>query len=346
MVEQSNPDQISNESQLDDLLGSPQSELVHLMRQLDGDLIVLGIAGKMGVSLGQLAVEAIRQSGVSRTVYGVARFSDNTQRDKLAAMGIETIRCDLLDRADVATLPTAKNVIFMAGLKFGTSTSPAMTWAANTLIPANVAEHYRDSRIVAFSTGCVYPLVRRDDACNEDVPPAPIGEYAQSCLGRERVFQYSSEAFRTKTCLVRLNYSIDLRYGVLYDIGEKVWRGEPVNNGVKAFNVIWQGDANHQALLCLNQCSIPANILNVTGPETLLTEDVARRFGQLMNKPVAFSTTPSERSYLNDSERARDLFGPPTVSADQLIRWQADWIMRGGRSLNKPTHFEVSDGDY
>ena len=216
----------------------------------------------------------------------------------------------------------------------------------NTLVPANVANHFRSSRIVAFSTGCVYPLVRADGAPNETVEPKPIGEYAQSCLGRERVFEYHSETYGTPVCLFRLNYAIDLRYGVLCDIATRVWREEPVNNGVGTFNVIWQGDANHQALLCLNHCATPSNVMNVTGPETLDTEAVARQFGELMGKPVRFATTPGELSYLSDSSKARNLFGPPSVTADQLICWQAHWIMTGGRLLNKPTHFEVSNGDF
>ena len=340
------PDLVENENQLNALLARPADALVDFMRSLEGDLMILGIAGKMGVSLGRLAVEAIREAGVEKTVYGVARYSNPESREQLESIGVKPIRCDLLDRAAIATLPQVKNVVYMAGRKFGTTGAKSLTWAMNTLMPANVGEHFRSSNIVAFSTGCVYPMVRSGDAPNETVDPVPIGEYAQSCLGRERAFEYYSETYGMPVCLYRLNYAIDLRYGVLYDIAERIWRDEPVNNSVGFFNMIWQGDANHQALMCLGQCTSPANILNVTGPETLGTEVVARQIGELMDKPVRFATTSGERSYLNDSTRATELFGRPSVTAEQLIRWQAHWIMIGGRSLGKPTHFEVSDGDY
>lgn len=340
------PDRIESETQLDELLAFPSEQLIELMSTIDGDLTILGVAGKMGVSLAHLAVNAIKQAGVRKTVYGVARFSSPNSRRQLDSLGVETVACDLLDRTAVGSLPKTKNVVFMAGRKFGTSGSQALTWAMNTMVPANVVEHYRKSMIVAFSTGCVYPLVRIDDAPNESVPPEPIGEYAQSCLGRERVFQYASETYGTPVCLLRLNYAVDLRYGVILDIAQNIWNDQPVNHGVEAFNVIWQGDANHQALMCLDQCSSPANIINVTGPETLRTEDVARQLGKLLNKPVRFSSKPSELSYLNDSRKATRLFGPPSVTAEQLIQWQAGWIEAGGRLLGKPTHFEVVDGGY
>ncbi|WP_417731298.1 NAD-dependent epimerase/dehydratase family protein [Rosistilla oblonga] len=340
------PDLIESEAQLDAMLALPDDRLIDFMRQLEGDLIILGIAGKMGVSLGQLAVAAIEKAGVEKNVYGVARFSDADARGRLEAAGVRTIQCDLLDRTAVAKLPQSPNVLFMAGRKFGTGGEEPLTWAMNTLVPANVADHFRDSRIVAFSTGCVYPLARVDSQPDETTPPDPIGEYAQSCLGRERMFEYGSNRWGAPVCLYRLNYSIDLRYGVLHDIATKIWNGQPVDNSAEAFNVIWQGDANRQALLCLGHCSSPASILNVTGPETLETEAVARQFGELLEKPVQFTSTPGDGCYLSDSSRATKLFGSPSVTADQLIRWQAHWIKTGGRSLGKPTHFEISDGAY
>ncbi len=340
------PDLIETESQLDTMLAEPTDALVEFMRTLDGDLIILGIAGKMGVSLGQLAVAAIKKAGVQKSTYGVARFSDPDARDRLESVGVKTIKCDLLDRAAVPELPKARNVLFMAGRKFGTGGDEASTWAMNTMVPANVADHFRDSNIVAFSTGCVYPLARACSPPDESTPPAPVGEYAQSCLGRERMFEYASNSWGTSVCLYRLNYAIDLRYGVLHDIATKIWHDQPVDNSARAFNVLWQGDANHQALMCLGHCTSPANTINVTGPETLDTEDVARQLGELLNKPVRFTTTPSDASYLSDSSKAEKLFGLPSVTADQLIRWQAHWTKIGGRSLGKPTHFEVSDGAY
>lgn len=340
------PDGIETETQLDKLLAQPSDALVELMRRLDGDLIILGIAGKMGVSLGELAVSAIEKAGVQKNVCGVARFSDPDARRRLESVGVQTIQCDLLDRAAVASLPKVPNVLFMAGRKFGTGGDEPLTWAMNTMAPANVADYFRASKIVAFSTGCVYPLASVDSQPNENTPPAPIGEYAQSCLGRERMFEYGSNTWGTPVCLYRLNYAIDLRYGVLHDIAAKIWNDQPVDNSVRAFNVLWQGDANHQALMCLERCGSPASILNVTGPETLYTEDVARQFGELLDKPVRFTSSPSDTSYLSDSSQATKLFGAPSVTADQLIRWQAHWIRTGGRSLGKPTHFEVNDGAY
>lgn len=339
-------DRIETETQLDARLSQPSNELVAFMGRLEGDVMILGIAGKMGVSLGQLAVAAIEKAGAKKSVYGVARFSDAEARQRLEFAGVRTIQCDLLDRTSVSSLPKAANVLFMAGRKFGTGGDASLTWAMNTMVPANVADHFRDSRIVAFSTGCVYPLTAVDCQPTENTLPAPIGEYAQSCLGRERMFEYASNTWGTPVCLYRLNYAVDLRYGVLHDIAEKIWHGEAVDNSVRAFNVIWQGDANQQALMCLEHCNSPARVLNVTGPETLYTEDVARRIGELLDKPVHFSTTPVDASYLSDSSRATELFGRPRVSAEQLIRWQAHWIKVGGRSLGKPTHFEVNDGEY
>lgn len=346
MVETDLPNVVESESQLDALLARPNDALIDFMRTLEGDIMILGIAGKMGVSLGHLAVEAIRAAGLQKSVYGVARFSNVDSREKLESVGVKTIQCDLMDRRAVDLLPQVPNVLYMAGRKFGTEGDKSLTWAMNTLMPANVAEHYRSSRIVAFSTGCVYPLTSIDCAPNEAVEPAPIGEYAQSCLGRERAFEYFCNRYGTPLCLYRLNYAIDLRYGVLYDIAERIWNDEPVNNSVGYFNAIWQGDANHAALMCLGQCTSPATVLNVTRPEVLNTEAVAHQIGELMGKPVRFSTTAGELCYLSDATRAIELFGEPSVGADRLIRWQAHWVKSGGRALGKPTHFEVTDGTY
>lgn len=347
-LQQASPltDLIESESQLVTMLAQPSDALVEYMAELDGDIVILGIAGKMGVSLGQLARAAIEKAGVRKSVYGVARFSDPKARDHLESAGVKTVKCDLLDRIEIAKLPKIPNVLFMAGRKFGTGGDEPLTWAMNTLVPANVADHFRDSNIVAFSTGCVYPLARVTSPPVESTPVAPIGEYAQSCLGRERIFEYASDVWKTPVCLYRLNYAIDLRYGVLHDIATKIWHDQPVDNSVRAFNVIWQGDANDHALRCLAHCTSPANILNVTGPETLDTESVAFQLGELLNKPVRFTTKPSELSYLSDSSKTQKLFGVPRITAEQLIRWQAHWVKIEGRSLGKPTHFEISDGAY
>ena len=341
------PERIAGTEELEQLLSVPSAELIEMMKRLNGDIMILGIAGKMGVTMGRLAVNAIRAAGVNRKVFGVARFSRPEDREKLQAAGIETIACDLLDQEAVRKLPQVENIIFMAGRKFGTDGSEDQTWAMNVLAPAYAAEHFRASRIVAFSTGCVYPLVGVGSCgCTEEVVPLPVGEYAQSCLGRERIFQYCSNRFGTKLLLFRLNYSVDLRYGVLHDIARSIWEGRPVDNTVGYFNVIWQGDANANALRALELADSPAAILNVTGPETASVEKTALLLGRLMNREVTFKGTPGDRCYLNDSAKMCRCFGYPSVSLDQMIRWQADWIVNGGVSIGKPTHFEVNNGKF
>ena len=341
------PERIANVEELEELLTVPSSELIALMKRLSGDIMILGIAGKMGVTLGRLAVNAIRAAGVKKKVFGVARFSNPEDRTKLESWGIETIACDLLDQMSVNQLPQVKNIIFMVGRKFGTEGSEAQTWAMNVLTPAYTSEHFRDSRIVAFSTGCVYPLVGVESCgCTEEILPIPVGEYSQSCLGRERIFQYFSARNGTPVLLFRLNYSIDLRYGVLHDIARNIWEGKPVDNTVGYYNVIWQGDANANALRALELADSPAAILNVTGPEIASVEKTALLLGRLMKKEVFFKGTPGDLCYLNNSARMCSCFGYPSVSLDQMIHWQADWIANGGISIGKPTHFEVNNGKY
>jgi len=336
-----------NEAALDEALSRPSAATIELMSRLKGDILVLGVAGKMGLTLARMAVRAAQEAGVKKRVVGVARFSDADARNQLEACGVETIQCDLLDRHAVMALPRLQNAIFMAGRKFGTGGSEDVTWAMNTLVPANVCEHLPESRIVAFSTGCVYPLVTATSGgCDESVPPVPVGEYAQSCLGRERVFEYYSRKNGTPVCLYRLNYAIDMRYGVLHDIGAAIIEGRPVDASVGVFNMIWQGDANNRALLCLDHCASPAAIMNITGTDILSTRDVAETLGRLLDKPVTFQGQDRGVAYLNNAARAARLFGPSTVSNDDLIQWQADWLLHGGRSLGKPTHFEVNNGKF
>lgn len=338
---------LATEGELNAFLAKPYPKLVEMMRVLDGDLIVLGATGKMGLSLAALAVNAVRMSGVARTVYGVSRFTEASAWRALEACGVVPLRADLLDPADVATLPRSENVVLMAGRKFGTSDQKALTWATNTVLPSIVCEHFKDSRIVAFSTGCVYPLVTRaQGGCTESDAPAPVGEYAQSCLGRERVLEYFSGKHATPMCLLRLNYSLDLRYGVLHDIADRIWQGRPVDRSVAFFNGIWQGDANNQALLSLMRCESPAALLNLTGPETVPVVEVAEALAGLMGKTVTFSGTPGEVAYLNDASKSHKLFGTPRVPFEEVLQWTATWICGGGRSYGKPTHFEVVDGQY
>lgn len=341
------PEVLRTEEDLDALMARPSAELVTWMQRLEGDLVILGIAGKMGLSLGALAVNASRAAGVARAVYGVSRFSDHAAVASLERSGVIPVRCDLLDRTALQALPAAPNVVFMAGRKFGTAGEEALTWAMNTVVPAHVCERFAGSRIVAFSTGCVYPLVAADGpGCVEEDRPDPVGEYAQSCLGRERTFEYFSRRNGTPVCLLRLNYALDLRYGVIHDLARTIWEGRPVNRTVGRFNAIWQGDANTQALLALDQCASPPTILNLTGPETLSVAEVAETLGCLLGKPVAYGGEPGPTAYLNDAARSHRLFGPPRVPVARVVEWTAEWTKQGGRSLGKPTHFEVADGKY
>lgn len=334
-------------AKLEEALALPPPELVEMMKRLDGDIMILGIAGKMGVSMGELAVRAIREAGVEKAVCGVSRFSRPETRTRLEERGVKTFVCDLLDPEQVKRLPQAKNIIFLAGRKFGTEGSEALTWAMNVLAPAYAAEHFPASRIVAFSTGCVYPLRSvKQGGCTEEDAPEPVGEYAQSCLGRERVFQYCTQKTGAQLLLFRLNYAVDLRYGVLHDIGRAVWEGREVDNAVGHFNVIWQGDANSNALRALELADNPCRILNVTGPETASVEQVALQMGRLMGREVRFRTTPGGLNYLNNSGLMCRLFGCPRLTLDEMVRLQAEWIASGGASIGKPTHFEVSDGRF
>lgn len=340
-------DRIASLEELDDLLSTPSPALIEFFSRLEGDIIILGIAGKIGMTVGRLAVRAAAAAGKQRRVIGVARFSNPENRRQLEAQGLETIACDLLSPEAVRQLPQVPNVIFMAGRKFGTDGEEDQTWAMNTLPAAYVGEHFRQSRIVAFSTGCVYPLVPMESCgCTEEVPPSPVGEYSQSCLGRERLFQYCARTYGAKVLLFRLNYAIDLRYGVLHDIARAIYEGRPVDNTVGYYNCIWQGDVAEAALRALELAGTDCPALNVTGPEIASTEQTARLFGALMGREVTFKGTPGNLGYLNNAARMFRLFGYPRVSLEQMIRWQANWILDGGISIGKPTHFEVNNGKF
>lgn len=341
------PDRFRDEEHLEEVMSQPSPALVERMKSLDGDLIVLGIGGKMGVTLGRQAVRAIREAGVKKKVIGVSRFSDESARKKLEAVGLETISCDLLDRAAVSDLPRCANVLYMAGRKFGTSGDSALTWAMNTLVPSNVAEHFTKSRIVVFSTGNVYPLTPVvSGGATEATPVAPVGEYAQSALGREKIFSYHAARHGTPLAIFRLNYAIDMRYGVLYEIGKQVWNEQPVDVTMGHANVIWQGDANTQALLALGHCETPPNILNVTGPETLSVRWAAQNLGRLLGKEAKIVGKEAEYALLSNSAKATKLLGYPRVSLLTMLEWTADWIRSGGRDIGKPSHFEVRDGKF
>jgi nucleoside-diphosphate-sugar epimerase len=330
-----------NEAELEEYLSRPGEADVAHAATLAGDVMVLGAGGKMGPSLARLA----RRSGAR--VIAVARFTDRELPARLRAEGIETVACDLLEPGALTKLPDAPNVIFMAARKFGTSGAEYLTWAMNTFLPGLVAERYRDSRIVAFSTGNVYPLVPVESGgAAETTRPAPVGEYAQSALGRERMFEYGSARRNTRAAILRLNYAVEMRYGVLADIGRAVFEQRPVDVGMGFVNVIWQRDANSVAFRALSQCANPPLVLNVTGPETLSTREIALGFGKRFDLEPVFRGAEGSHALLNNAAQCHDLFGRPTVPPEILMDWIADWILRGNSQWNKPTHFEVRDGRF
>ena len=343
MPDQPLPDRIEDLDSLEELLSRPDAATAAELNALDGDIMVLGVSGKVGPSLARMAARA----APDKRVIGVARFSNPAARDQLDAWGIETIQCDLMDRAAIEALPRARNIVFMAGHKFGSSGNQGLTWAMNTYLPGLVAETFTASRISAFSTGCVYPFVPITDiGADEGTPLDPPGEYAQSCIGRERMFEHFSQVHGVPGRLIRLNYAIDMRYGVLCDIAQKVAEGTPVDLSIGHVNVIWQGDANRFALRALAHATVPTSPLNVSGPETLSVRWLATELAKRMGREATFTGEPGPTAWLNNSAEAFRLFGYPEVPLARLLDWVADWIARDMPMLGKPTKFENRDGRY
>lgn len=333
--------------ELDQKLSEPSERLLKDISELDGDIIILGVGGKMGPSLAALAQRAVDQAGSDITIYGVSRFSNPEHREELEKKGITTIPADLMKEDELNALPDAKNVIYLVGTKFGTGGNECFTWVLNSYLPGRVAEKYPDSSIVAFSTGNVYPFTEVDKGGpTEEDPTGPVGEYAQSCLGRERVFEYFSRINETPLLIYRLNYAIDMRYGVLLEIAQAVDQGKPIDLRTGYVNVIWQGDANEIALRCFSHCTSPPNILNVTGPETISVRWLAEQFGDLLNKKPNFVNKEEPTALLSNAAKAVRLFGEPLVSLSQMIEWTAAWVKRQGETLGKPTHFQERKGAF
>ncbi|HEY0666981.1 MAG TPA: NAD-dependent epimerase/dehydratase family protein [Sphingobacteriaceae bacterium] len=332
---------------LEQELLSPSDALVSDIADIEGDIILLGVGGKMGPSMAKVAKQAVDKAGVKKRIIGISRFSDPEARAELEANGIETISADLLNEQQLASLPDAENILYLAGNKFGTTGKEAFTWAMNAYLPGRVAERYKNSRIVAFSTGNVYPFTPViSGGLSEDTTAEPVGEYGQSCLGRERVFQYFSEKYSIPTLIYRLNYAIDLRYGVLLEIAKSVNEGRPVDLTTGNVNVIWQGDANEIAIRAFKHCSTPAKLLNVTGPETLSVKWLAEQFGLLLDKEPTFVNETQPNALLSNASEAHRLFGYPRVTIREMLDLTAQWLKEGGKTLNKPTHFQERKGKF
>jgi len=342
------PKRFEDVAHLESVMTEPSPELVADLARIDGDIMILGVGGKMGPTLARMA----RRAAPKRRVIGVARFSDRTLKSTLAEQGIECIECDLLDRAALARLPNVAdgvhNLVFMAGHKFGAADNASLTWMMNVGVPMMVAETFNEMRTVVFSTACVYPFVPVDGpGANESVPATPPpGDYANSCVGRERMFEYGSRKHDTPGRLVRLSYAIDMRYGVLYDVASAVFKGQPVDLTMGHADVIWQGDANEQALRLLANCTTPTTPINVTGPSHTSVRWLAGEFGKRLGKKPTFTGKEAPTAWLLDTTEAQRLFGAPRVGIATMIDWVADWVQRGGASLGKPTHFSTRDGKY
>ena len=336
-----------DDDELEEMLSRPAPAVIDALRRIPGDVIVLGAGGKMGPSLTTMVRRAADALHDSREVIAVSRFSSPEAATQLERAGVRVLRAELGSRDAIARLPDAPNVIYMAGQKFGTRDLPSRTWAVNTLVPAMVAERYSTSRIVAFSTGNVYSLSpSTSSGSNESDALTPVGEYANSCVGRERVLEHVSRTYGTPMSIIRLNYAVDLRYGVLVDIAHHIAAGEPVRVDMGYVNVIWQGDANAQAIRALEIATSPPFVVNVTGAERLSVRDTAARLGELLGSQPRFEGKEAPDALLSDTSLARSRFGLPEVSTETLIEWVAAWVARGGTRLGKATKFEVRDGRY
>jgi nucleoside-diphosphate-sugar epimerase len=341
------PELIETEAQLEEFLTTPGDALVEFIKSVPGPLLILGAGGKMGPTLAVLARRAAEQAGHKLDVIAVSRFSDAQSRQWLEARGVQTRTCDLLDARAAAELPDAHSIIYLVGLKFGTAQNPGATWAMNTIVPARVAERFRNARIVALSTGNVYPfsVVSRGGSLETD-PLTPLGEYGNAAIGRERIFEFYSRAQGTAVTRLRLFYALELRYGVLVDIAQKVGASEPIDLANGYFNCIWQGDANDMVIRSLSLCATPPTVYNLCRPEVFSVRDAATRLGALLGKPPRFHGAEAATALLGNAQPLCARLGEPAVRLDQMLRWIAHWVAQGGRNLNRPTHFEVRDGKY
>jgi dTDP-4-dehydrorhamnose reductase len=342
------PGTVRDVEQLEDLLSTPTEGLVDTFQRLDGDLLILGVAGKMGPTLAWMARRAFDLAGHrDRRVIGVARFTNPATEPWLNERGIETIRCDLLAPDALEQLPKLRNVVSMFAMKFGSTGVESQTWAVNSLLPALVALKFRRSRIVAFSTGNVYGLLPvGGTGSKESDTPVPVGEYAMSCLGRERILEHLGRTMGIPMALIRLNYAVEMRYGVLVDLARQVLARNPIDLSMGYFNIIWQADASAIALRAFEHAAVPPLVLNVTGPEIMSVRQVAGRFAERFGVAVSFQGEEAADALLNDAANCRRLFGSSRIGAEHLIEMTADWLERGGPTIDKPTHFQARDGRF
>ncbi|MEE8452271.1 MAG: NAD-dependent epimerase/dehydratase family protein [Thermoguttaceae bacterium] len=340
-------DCIRDVEHLEERLSEPTEAVVETMRRLDGDLLVLGVGGKMGPTLARMAVRASAAAGVRRRVIGVSRFSNAALQQQLESHGIETIRCDLLDRSQLAGLPTIPNVLYMPAMKFGTTGQEAMTWAMNAYLPGMICERFPESRIVAFSTGNVYGMVPVEQGGSVETDTLrPDGDYSASCIGRERIFAYFSRELGIPVALIRLNYANELRYGILIDLAQQVLAGKPIDLTMGYFNAVWQADANAMTLRAFDHTAVAPRVINVAGPDILSAGRVAEQFGRLFDKPVELTGTEASDALLSDGRLGYDLLGTPRTTPETMMRWIADWLTRRQPTLGKPTHFQTRDGEF
>lgn len=346
MIPHALPARVETEDQLDDFLSAPTPEVVEAVGRLDGDWLVLGVGGKMGPSLARMAARAVREGGGKARVIGVSRFSSGDLRQRLERWGLETLPCDLLEPGALSRLPPCRNVLYMPARKFGSRGAEWETWATNAFLAGDAARTFKDSRIVAFSTGNVYPMTApAGGGPVEDSPLRPVGEYAQSCLGRERMFEYFSRRNGTPVALIRLNYAVELRYGVLLDVARAVAAGEAIDVRMGHANVVWQGDANAYVLRAFSLCASPPAALNVTGPLVSIRQ-VAERFGELLGRRPFFVGLEERTALVSNPAKCHALFGAPRVPLDAMMAWTAHWVKSGGPTLGKPTKFEARDGAF
>ena len=332
-----------DESGLEDILSEPVEATKKIVAGLAGDIVVLGAGGKMGPTLAMM----LKKASPGRRIYAVSRFSDKAVRSRIEQAQIETIEADLLDESHYRKLPDVENVFYLAGMKFGSTGNQPLTWALNSFVPALVARHYKNARIVAYSTGNVYPLVETTgNGAIEETAPEPIGEYAQSCLGRERMFEYFSQLYKTPVTLVRLNYANEPRYGIIVDLASKILNDEPIDLTMGAVNLIWQRDANDYIIRAISLAMSPPAVLNVTGPDTIPIRTLAEQIGKTLGREPKFASREAASALLSDASYAFSKFGPPQTTVEQMVSMIARWVAAGKKTLNKPTKYGIRDGKF